>query len=672
MARLAWLLFTLTCILSALSFVFLALSWATPVPDIFGFRGHVVIVALTFGSIGLLLARRHPENPIGWLLLAAGLVNAIVESCIEYATYALLTKLGALPYGTLAAWIASWLWIIAIDLLIYAFLLFPSGHLPSARWRPVAWFVVGAFALMTFAFMIRPGPLHFAAYRDNPFAVQVAYPVLSLIPVANAGALLLIGISVIMRFRRAVGIERQQLKWFAYAVTLRTIIGLTYSVADAAGLEGLVPRFYQYLTVATWIAIPFVIAIAILRYRLWDIDIIINRTLVYGALTAGVVGLYVLTVGWLSMMLQTQDYLLTNVFAIVMIAFLFQPLRQLLQGIADLFVPVPRSAPRLEQHEHQMTIPKGQGASDTTMRGRWLLIARLVWAIGFIALTAMYTFGFMEVREALSTVCEEERCTLRQQTRHTEAGEQVMNWLGSPMGYADRLRPDQVEALERLGWTLDQYGWLAALQMGIPILIYVLIAAGLYWRKSDDWMVLFVSTMIMTFPLADMPLPFTLAVRQPVWQWVLAPANFVATSSFLIFPLVFPNGQFVPRWTRWKIFFDFVFAVILTLWQNSILREPPSSDNLVFAYVFLSFSISVYAQPYRYFRVASLVERQQIKWVVVGLVVFLSIAFPLLWPLDRLLRAQAGSMDLVQALVLSAIIDSLFRAIALLDRKSVV
>jgi two-component system NarL family sensor kinase len=330
-ARLAWLLFTLTCIWSALSFVFLALSWATPVPDIYGFRGEAVILALAFGSIGLLLVRRQPQNPIGWLLLAAGLANAIVEFCIEYAIYALLTKSGALPYGTLAAWIASWLWIIAIDMLIYAFLLFPTGHLPSVRWRPVAWFVAGAFALMAFAFMIRPGSLYFAPYQDNPFAVQVVYPVLSLIPVANAGALLIIGISIILRFWRAEGIERQQLKWFASAATLKIIIGLTYSVASAAGLKGMDPKFYQYLTVATWIAVSLAIAFSILRYRLWDIDIIISRTLVYGALTACIVALYILLVGALSLLSQTTGNLLISLLATGLIAFLFQPLRERLQ-----------------------------------------------------------------------------------------------------------------------------------------------------------------------------------------------------------------------------------------------------------------------------------------------------------------------------------------------------
>ena len=122
-----------------------------------------------------------------------------------------------------------------------------------------------------------------------------------------------------------------------------------------------------------------------------------------------------------------------------------------------------------------------QTESYTRLHGRWLLIARLIWAAGFTVLTFMYALGFLAARDALSTVCKEELCTFRQQIRHTDAGEQVVSWPGPPIGYADRLRPDQVEALERFGLTVDQYGWLGALQIGLPVLVYLLIAAGLFW-----------------------------------------------------------------------------------------------------------------------------------------------------------------------------------------------
>ena len=160
---------------------------------------------------------------------------------------------------------------------------------------------------------------------------------------------------------------------------------------------------------------------SLLRYRLWDVDILINRTLVSAALTASAVSLYVLIVGGLSIGLQTQNNLAGSVFAILVIAFLFRPLRQRLQRIADRFIPVPQPALPLEQQEQKLSIREGQGPAYTKLRGRWLLIARLAWVAVFTVLTIMYALGFMEVREALSGVCEHEPCTLIQQIRHTEA-----------------------------------------------------------------------------------------------------------------------------------------------------------------------------------------------------------------------------------------------------------
>ena len=291
-------------------------------------------------------------------------------------------------------------------------------------------------------------------------------------------------------------------------------------------------------------------------------------------------------------------------------------------------------------------------------------MARLAWVTGFMALVAMYVLGFLAVRDVLSTVCEEELCTLRQQIRRTAAGEQVVGWPGPPIGYADPLRPDQVEALETLGLTLDRYGWLAALQMGIPTLVYLLIAAGLFWKKSDDWMVLFVSVMVATFPLQDMPLPFTLVVRQPAWEWVFDPANSLALSCFLIFPLIFPTGRFVPRWTRRMALFVMAGAASMMFLRNAIL-EIPGAENLVIVYLLISFGTGVYAQLYRYFRVASPAERQQLKWVIVGLGAFMSSGLAVLPPLDSLLASPAVSADPARALVLSVIPDTLFQATSL-------
>jgi len=301
-----------------------------------------------------------------------------------------------------------------------------------------------------------------------------------------------------------------------------------------------------------------------------------------------------------------------------------------------------------------------QSESNTQLHGKRLLIARLAWTILFLTLTTMYVFGFLAVHDALSTVCEEERCTLRQQIRHTAVGAQVRDWQGPLIGYADRLRPDQVEALERLGLTLDQYGWLGALQMSIPALVFLLIAVGLFWRKSDNWMALLVSARIAITPMWSMPLAFTLAVRQPAWAWAVGVAGLVSTNTDQIFNLIFPTGQFVPRWTRWTAIVGFVGSIFIWFYQP--LVDHPRQIEFVLTFVLIYASIGLYALIYRYFRVASPLERQQLKWIIVGEAGFLLTALLVLQPLKDLLTSLAGNMDPAREVILSAILDTLFHA----------
>jgi len=543
---------------------------------------------------------------------------------------------------------------IALASTVGLFYLFPDGRFVPRWTRRLAI----ALLVLIGAFVAAGAPF------------QMGLPVFLIILVTGAGF-------QIYRYRKVSGsIQRQQTKWVVLGIAgmvlpLLVFFFFAFLNPDLNPLRSNEPILSQGALIFTLMVmlcvviplffLPVTLAFSLLRYRLWDVDILINRTLVYGALTASVVALYVLIVGWSSIGLQTQNNLAGSVFAVLVIAFLFRPLRQRLQRIADRFVPVPQTALPAEQHKHQTAIPEGRSAADTRLRGRWLFIARLAWAIIFVTLTAMYALGFLAVREVLSTVCEGELCTLGQQIRHTEAGEQTLDYIGPFVGYPDPLRSHQVEALRRLGLTLNQYGWLAALQMGIPVLVYLLIAAGLFWRKSDDWMVLFVSIMVATFPLQGMgmPLPFTLAVRQPAWEWVYFPAMAAAVSFFWIFPLIFPTGQFVPRWTRWIAVFEVAGAVIVTWSQYFILKVP--AGELILVYVYISFGAGVYAQLYRYFRVATPIERQQLKWVIVGLAAWISTVVMLRIPLNGVLASRAAGMDPAQALLLSTIPDILFR-----------
>jgi signal transduction histidine kinase len=560
-------------------------------------------------------------------------------------------------------WPRAVLWAVGLASSVGLFYLFPDGRFVP-RWT-------GGLA---FVLLVIIGAL---AAEGAPFLA--GFPIFMIVLITGM-------VFQIYRYRHVSDpLQRQQTKWVVLGIIGMVLpMLIVFFVAflnpswnpllpGAARSLHVTEVFGNMVTAGLIIPLcflPVTLAFSMLHYRLWDVDILINRTLVYGVLTASVVALYVFIVGWSSIGLQTQNNLAGSVFAILVIAFLFRPLRQRLQRIANRFVPVPHTALPAEGPKHQIALPAGQSAADTRLRGRWLFIARLAWAAVFLTLTAMYAFGFVVMHDVLSRVCEAEPCTLGHQIRHTEAGEQILDYIGPPLGYADPLGPDQVEALQRLGLTLDQYGWLGALQMGLPLLVYLLIAAGLFWRKSDEWMVLFVSIMVATFSLQLLPLPLTLVVRQPAWEWVYFPATAVAISFFFIFPLIFPTGQFVPRWTRWIAVFEAAGAVLLSWFQYSILKVP--AGELVLVYVYIAFGAGVYAQLYRYFRVATAIERQQLKWVIVGLGAFIITADLLLVPLNGLLASRAASMDTARALVLSTVLDILFLLICLFLPVSIV
>ena len=618
----------------------------------FGAWYHTILEAvlrlLTLGVALFIFWRRSDD----WMALLASIM-LVTSFAVFSPSPMMLENAQSLWHGPIIM-----LRAIALTSTVGLFYLFPDGRFVPrwTRWLAIALLVlIGAFVA-----------------AGAPF--QAGLPVFLVTLVTGASF-------QIYRYRRVSDrIQRQQTKWVVFgiaAMVVPMIVFFLFAFLNPAlnPLRSNEPILSQGAMIFTAMVtlcvviplcfLPVTLAFSLLRYRLWDIDILINRTLVYSALTASVIALYVLIVGWSSIGLQTQNNLAGSVFAILVIAFLFRPLRQRLQHIADRFVPVPQTALPAEQHKHQLAMPEVQSAADTKLHGRCLLVARLAWAITFLTLTAMYAFGFLAVHDVLSTVCEGELCTLGQQIRHTELGEQTLDYIGPPIGYADPLRPDQVEALQRLSLTLDQYGWLAAVQVVFPILVLLLIAAGLFWRKSDDRMVLFVSVMLATLPLQGMgvPLPFTLVVRQPAWEWVYFPAMSAAISFFVIFPLIFPTGQFVPRWTRWIALFDVAGAVILTWFQYSILNVP--AGQLVLVYVYISFGVGIYAQLYRYFRVATPIERQQIKWVIVGLAAFVITGALLLVPLNGLLSSGAASMDPARALVFSTILDLLYRIISL-------
>jgi hypothetical protein len=327
--RLARFLWAFSVVLVALSAVLLVLNRNVEDP-VAPYWLNLAATALALSTVGALVASRRPENPIGWLLGASGLLYAVMVSVGEYGTYALLTENGSLPGGLVATWLGSWLYVLGANLVLYSFLFFPDGRLPSPRWRVVAWLVALAVCLDTAALALTPGTLYSYPGFENPFGVETLAGLGMIGPLTNVLALAAIlapVIALIVRFRSSRGDERAQIKWVVYAVAV-----LVTAIIAVNFWPELDPSFVgRALFLATFVAVPAAIGIAILKHRLFDIDLIINRTLVYVALTAIIIAIYVLIVGYLGAVLQTGSNLTVSLAATGVVAVLFQPLRSRLQ-----------------------------------------------------------------------------------------------------------------------------------------------------------------------------------------------------------------------------------------------------------------------------------------------------------------------------------------------------
>jgi len=333
-AWLAWYMCALSLGLAALGLLLLLLSRAHSGVPVFEQWAEDAIVAVGFSTVGAVVAPRFPaNNPIGWLFSAIGLVGAVLLFSGEYAAYSLLARPGSLPAGELFAWVASWLWVVHIGLFAYLGLLFPDGRPPTPRWRPFAWFVAAAVATGTRAAAYSPGPIGGLGALRNPGGIDGLPNLSSSVEAVVFALTLASAASLLTRLRHARGVERQQIKWFAYAAAVlaggSTVL---HVVSEALGSWWLHWEVGFVATMVGLAGLPLALGIAVLRYRLHDIDLIINRTLVYGILTAVLAGVFEVSV----VALQHVMLVLTHVedsevayFATAMVmAALFDPLKR--------------------------------------------------------------------------------------------------------------------------------------------------------------------------------------------------------------------------------------------------------------------------------------------------------------------------------------------------------
>ena len=334
---LAWPLWTIVVAIVALGFLLWPVSEVALIP-------MVLSTALPFATVGAFVASRRPHNPVGWLFIAFGAAAALRFTGSQYATYALLTHPGSLPAGDFIASLAVHLWHPGLGFLVFSFLLFPHGRLPSGRWLIVAWVSAISCVAALVSGMLEYEFLYEYTWPENMSFVRPLFTG----PVAEGATkvfwyssmvilamLFASGASLVLRLRRSVGEERQQLKWVVYSVALLTI-AVPSTILVIIVLQSLesVRVFFAVL----FPLIPISVGIAILKYRLYDIDLIINRTLVYGSLTVMLVALYfggIVVLQRVFVALTGQQSTLAVVASTLLIAALFTPLRRRIQGFID-------------------------------------------------------------------------------------------------------------------------------------------------------------------------------------------------------------------------------------------------------------------------------------------------------------------------------------------------
>jgi hypothetical protein len=302
-----------------------------------------VLGFVVYAAVGALIAARHPRNAVGWLFCAFGVLYPVVGLLWSYAIYGLYGTDGGLPGQQVAAWTFAWLGEAVLLLVVLVLLLFPHGRFLTPRWRWVGAAAVTVAAMIALAVAFDPGPLYTAEEFSNPLGIEAAGSALETVrdvaSVALTGLLILAGISLIVRFRRAGSAEREQIKWFAAGAALAVVLVAAFSTLELTvetdrGLGEVVTSVLALLSLSV---IPISAGIAILRSRLYDIDVVIRRTVVYGALTATLAAAYLGSVLLLQLALSplTEQSDLAIAGSTLAVAALFRPARARIQALVD-------------------------------------------------------------------------------------------------------------------------------------------------------------------------------------------------------------------------------------------------------------------------------------------------------------------------------------------------
>ncbi len=337
--------------------------------DSFIFELFVIGIGIAFSLVGFMIATRQPGNAIGWIFMAAGVSAGLAIFSGGYADHWLDGE-GSRAVGEAAAVYATASWIPFVLLPgTFLLLLFPDGHVPSSRWRTVAWIAGAGIAGVFLSTVLKPGPLEDYPQLINPYGVEASLveAIEGLSFLATVVGLIGSAASLVVRYRRSTGIERQQIRWLALAGALAAVtVPVNIFASDETGLS-YIPIMLSVL------CLPVAAGIAMLRYRLYDIDVVINRTLVYGALTATLAAVYIGTVLLLQLALDgvTSGSDLAVAGSTLAAAAIFRPARGRIQQVVDrrFFRRRYDAARTLESFSSRLRDQVDLGALEAELRG---------------------------------------------------------------------------------------------------------------------------------------------------------------------------------------------------------------------------------------------------------------------------------------------------------------
>jgi signal transduction histidine kinase len=328
-----------------------------------------MVAFLAMAAVGGLVAWRQPRNAIGWMLLIVSICAAILFVSSQYATLA-AQRPGALPGARWAAWISNWVWIVPISFpLSFLLLLFPDGRLPSPRWRPFGWLAGAYLTASTLVFALAGGSAGGLRVGD-PIGIDALRPVATFMDgpgfVVFLAIIVVSLVALVMRFRQADGVQRRQIKWFAWAGAVAVALFLSQGALDALGARGIL--FRVIVPAAAFLVLPLGVGMAILRHRLYDVDVVINRTVLYAVLAALITAVYVGIVVGIGTLVGSRGNLFLSIVATAIIAVGFQPLRERARHVANRLVYGQRATPYEVLSEFGERLAGSYGTDDALPR----------------------------------------------------------------------------------------------------------------------------------------------------------------------------------------------------------------------------------------------------------------------------------------------------------------